>query len=301
MATLPQPADPADARSAPPFRRIAIIGFGLIGGSIALAVRRRWPSAAIIAVDRHEVVQAAMRMNAADAGGDDLTAASGADLILLAAPVRTNIDLLAALAAHVPGDALVTDVGSTKRDMAAAAQRLPERLRYIGGHPLSGSAAGGVAEARPDLFEGRPWILTPAGAVQEQDLAMLSSFAAALGGAVRVMTPQAHDTLFAYVSHLPQLAVAALMRVVGEHAGEEGLALAGPGLRDTTRLAASPSGIWRDIAATNPDQIAAAIDDLIAVLRELKPAAADGGVAIDRTFEAAAQWRRVLERAGDPP
>lgn len=299
MSTL---AEAADARSGrPPFRRIAIIGFGLIGGSIALAVRRRWPPAVIIAVDRHEVVQAAMRMNAADAGGNDLAAASGADLILLAAPVRTNIELLAALEAHVPGDALVTDVGSTKRDMAAAARRLPERLRYIGGHPLSGGAAGGVAEARADLFEGRPWILTPAGTVREQDLAMLSSFTAALGGTVQVMTPEAHDTLFAYVSHLPQLTVAALMRVVGEHAGEEGLALAGPGLRDTTRLATSPSDIWRDIAATNPDRIGAAIDDLIAVLQELKPAAADGGTAIDRTFASAAQWRRVLERTGEPP
>lgn len=287
----------AEARSeTPPFARIAIVGFGLIGGSIALAVRERWPSALLIAVDRRDVIETAMRMHAADVGADDLVMAADADLIVLAAPVRTNIRMLATLGEYVPGDALVTDVGSTKREMVAAARGLPARLRFIGGHPLAGAAAGGVAAVRPDLFTGRPWILTPTDETGEQDLAMLTTWIAALGATVRVLTPDAHDALVAYLSHLPQLAVTALMHVVGGHAGEEGLSLAGRGLRDTTRLATSPAEIWRDIAATNHDHIGRAIDDLIAVLQQLKSAPGGEGTAIEDTFASAADWKRVLER-----
>jgi len=283
----------------PPFARIAIVGFGLIGGSIALAIRERWPSALIIAVDRRDVIETAMRMHAADVGADDLVMAADAELIVLAAPVRANIRMLATLGGHVPGDALVTDTGSTKREMVEAARGLPARLRFIGGHPLAGAAAGGLAAARPDLFTGRPWILTPTDESGDQHLATLTTFITALGGAVQVLAPDAHDALVAYLSHLPQLAVTALMHVVGGHAGEEGLSLAGRGLRDTTRLAASPAGIWRDIAATNHDYIGRAIDDLIAVLQQLKSAPGGEGTAIEDTFASAAEWKRVLERVGE--
>src|SRR3954470_820123 len=107
------------------FHRIAIVGFGLIGGSIALAVRAKWPKALIIAVDRKDVIETAMRMHAADVGGDDLVMAADAELIVLAAPVRTNIEIVGRLAEYVPGDAIVTDVGSTKRETVAVAAALP--------------------------------------------------------------------------------------------------------------------------------------------------------------------------------
>jgi len=287
----------AEARSeTPPFARIAIAGFGLIGGSIALAVRERWPSALIIAVDRKDVIETAMRMHAADVGADDLVIAAEADLIVLAAPIRTNIRMLATLGEYVSGDALVTDVGSTKREMVAAARALPARLRFIGGHPLAGAAAGGVAAARADLFTGRPWILTP---TDETGCQELTTFITGLGATVQVMAPDAHDALVAYLSHLPQLAVTALMHVVGGHAGEEGLSLAGRGLRDTTRLATSPPEIWRDIAATNHDHIGRAIDHLIAVLQQFKAVPGGEGSAIDETFASAAEWKRVLDRLGE--
>jgi len=284
----------------PPFRRIAVIGFGLIGASLALAVRRLWPSVLLVAVDRRGVIERAMRMHAADAGGDDLALAAGAELVVLAAPVLANIEIIGKLAAHIPGDAVVTDVGSTKRDIVFAARGLPDRLRFVGGHPLAGAAVGGVEASRADLFQGRPWILTPDGDAAAAAGSRLSVLLAAIGSHVQTMPPDAHDALVAYLSHLPQLAASALMHVVGEHAGAEGLALAGRGLRDTTRLASSPADIWRDIAASNHDNIGRAIDELVAILLRMKPVPDAPPEALDRTFDSAAQWKRVLDRAAGP-
>src|SRR4051812_40725714 len=176
----------------PPFRRIAIIGFGLIGASLAMAVRRIWPSALLIAVDRRDVIEAAMRLHAADVGGDDLILAAEADLVVLAAPVLANVAILAQLADHVPGEATVTDVGSTKREIVAAARAFPTRLRFVGGHPLAGAAIGGLDSARPDLFEGRPWVLTPDTDAANAAAERLSPLIRAVGAHVQAMTPAAH-------------------------------------------------------------------------------------------------------------
>lgn len=272
----------------PPFEKIAIVGFGLIGASIALAARRAWPAALLIAVDRKDVVETAMRMHAADVGADDLVMTAGADLVVLAAPVRANIEILGELPRHIPGEATITDVGSTKRDVVAAAAGLPPRLRFVGGHPLAGAAVGGLESARPDLFDGRPWVLTGANEP-------VAEFVAGVGARPHVMSADEHDALVAYLSHLPQLAASALMHVVGERTGTDGLALAGRGLSDTTRLASSPADIWRDIAVTNRDNLVRAIDELIEVLQRLKPG--HGGDSLERTFESAARWKQVLERA----
>ena len=275
-----------------PFARIAIVGFGLIGASIGLAARRRWPSAELIAVDRPDVIQSAMRTHAADIGGGDLSLCEDADLVILAAPVQTNIKILAELPGHVTGSAVVTDVGSTKRQVAAVGGQLPQRLAFVGGHPLAGAATGGLEAARSDLFTDRAWILTPTDE-GEGTLQKLSTFIDGLGARVRVMTPDAHDAVVAYLSHLPQLTATALMHLVGEHTGVDGLALAGRGLQDTTRLAASPADIWRDIAATNQDHIAQAIDELVDILLRMKK----GGDTLGKTFESAAHWKQVLETA----
>lgn len=286
------------AEAEPPFPHVAIVGYGLIGASLGMAIHERWPKTMIIAIDRKDVIESAMRMQAADVGGDDLVLAAGADLIVLAAPVRANIETLSRLSDHVPGTAIVTDVGSTKRKTVAAARALPPRLRFIGGHPLAGAAVGGIEAARPDLFSGRPWILTPG---DGSDGTPLAPFLRQLGADVRITTPQAHDELLAYISHLPQLTASALMTVVGAQAGEPGLALSGRGLRDTTRLASSPSDIWRDIAATNADNIGTAIDALIAALVRLKRDLGVEAGAIDEIFESAREWKRVIERGFEGP
>jgi prephenate dehydrogenase len=280
-------------------KSLAIVGFGLIGGSIALAIRRNQPDVRIVAIDTQAVIDDALRRNLADAGGSDLALAEGSDLIVLAAPVRQNNDLLRTIADHVGGEALVTDVGSTKAATVDAARSLPSRIRFVGGHPLAGAATGGVGVAHRDLFQGRPWILTPLPegdpqATRRDDLERMEAFVAKVGAVPCRLTAAEHDELMAYVSHLPQVAVSALMHVVGERVGVHGLPLAGNGLRDSTRLASSPAGTWRDIAATNAPAITAAIDDLIGTLERLKHDLA-AGEELTRVFDSAARWKRGLD------
>ncbi len=283
------------------FERIGIVGLGLIGGSIALRARELWPTSLVIAVDNKDVLETAMRLQAIDVAADDLVVLAEADVVVLAAPVAQNIALLDELDEHVRQPAVVTDTGSTKRAIVEAARRLPPRFTFIGGHPLAGAARGGLENARPDLFVGRPWLLTPsqpvrAGEDVPVDPAMekLIAFVRALGGEPKTTTADAHDRLLAYLSHLPQFAASALMQVVGDAAGQEGLSLAGRGLADTTRLASSPADIWRDIAATNADQIGPAVDALIAVLQDLRKDLRDGS-RLEEVFDSANRWRDVLK------
>ena len=278
----------------PIFAKIGIVGLGLIGGSIALAARELWPSSLVIAVDNKDVLETAMRLHAIDVAADDLIVLAEADLVVLAAPARQNIALLEALDDNVRQPAVVTDTSSTKREIVAAARSLPPRFTFVGGHPLGGAAKGGLEHARTDLFRGRPWLLTPAGDAAGPAVEKLMAFARALGAEPRIIGVGAHDRLLAFLSHLPQLTASALMQVVGDAVGHDGLALSGRGLADTTRLAASPADIWRDIAATNADEIGPALDALIAALQELRrdlPA----GDQLTEMFSIANRWRETLK------
>jgi prephenate dehydrogenase len=311
-----QPGRPLPASGAPPiFAKIGIVGLGLIGGSIALAARQLWPKALVIGVDNKDVLESAMRLHAIDVAADDLIVLAEADVVILAAPVKTNIALLAELDDNIRQRAVVTDTGSTKREIVAAADGLPARFTFIGGHPLAGAAQGGLEHARPDLFNGRPWLLTPPVARGEsapvgaagsdrtrpasdgggEALAKLTEFVQALGAVPRIVGVQAHDRLLAFLSHLPQLTASALMQVVGDAVGQDGLALAGRGLADTTRLASSPPDIWRDIASTNADEVGAALDALIARLQDLRRDLPDGRLLED-VFTQAARWRGSLKK-----
>ena len=275
------------------FNKVAIVGLGLIGGSIALAVRQHWPTGLVIGVDRKEVLERAMVLHAIDVAADDLVVMAEADLVILAAPVEQNIKLLAQLDRYVTTAAVVTDVGSTKRTTIAAARQLPDRLTFVGGHPLGGAPRGGIEHARPDLFEGRPWLFTPTTDEPAGILERLSSFVRTLGAEPHVVDPTEHDELLAFVSHLPQLATSALMHVVGTTAGEEGLALTGRGLFDATRLASSPADIWRDICCSNADAIGGALDEFIGELQRIR-GELKSGAEIDRVFDSAGTWRARL-------
>lgn len=283
----------ADAPSA--FHRIGIVGLGLIGGSIALAVREKCPAAQVIGVDNADVLEMAQRVGAVHIGATDPRELEDVDLVVLAAPVRQNVQLLGELASSVRHAAVVTDTGSTKRQMADAARCLPARLTFLGGHPLAGAAVGGLEHARADLFAGRPWLFTPSEEGPGPVLERLTAFVTTLGAVPSVMSVDAHDRMLAFLSHLPQLTASALMAVVGSAAREEGLALAGQGLIDTTRLASSPATIWHDIVATNADQVEAALDALIACLQELR-ADLGRGERLDAVFQAANRWRQALPK-----
>lgn len=252
--------------------RVAIVGRGLIGRSIELGLLARG-APVVAALDR----------------GDDLSPVREAGLVVLAAPVLENIRLLDAIAPLLSPAAVVTDTGSTK----AAIVRAAARVRFVGGHPVTGGTASGPSAARPDLFEGRHWVLTPADDVDDTAVQTVQAFVESLGAVSVRLSPGDHDRIFAAVSHLPQLVISALMHQAGESAGREGLGLAGPGLRDSTRLASSPPGIWRDILATNHSEIAAALDRLIGDLVRLRDDRDGGEVA--RIFERAAFWKAELD------
>ena len=294
MTQLPviQPDRRADGQP-PVFGKIGIVGLGLIGGSIALAARQTWPSSLVIGVDDKDVLETAMRLHAIDVAADDLVVLAEADLVILAAPVRQNIALLERLDEYVAQPAVVTDAGSTKRAIVDAAKVLPARFTFVGGHPLGGAAKGGLEHARPDLFAGRPWLFTPTGDSTGDAVEKLSAFVRAIGAHPRIMAVAAHDRLLAYLSHLPQLTASALMQVIGDAVQEDGLSLAGRGLVDTTRLAASPAGIWKDIAATNVEELRDALDALIGVLEDLRDDLGEGR-RLNDVFAAANRWREKL-------
>ncbi len=283
----------AGAGTPPVFDKVAIVGLGLIGGSIALAARQHWPSGLVIGLDRKDVLEQAMVLHAIDVAADDPTIISEADLVILAAPVEQNIERLAELDRYVTTPAVVTDVGSTKRTTVDAARQLPSRFTFVGGHPLGGAPRGGLGYARPDLFVDRPWIFTPDGSQPAEVVEKLSTFVTTLGARPHVLTPEEHDRLLAFVSHLPQLSASALMHVVGEAAGEKGLRLTGRGLFDATRLASSPADIWRDIGRSNRDTLTEALDLLITELQSLRDDLGTGD-ELERVFASAGQWRARL-------
>jgi len=272
-----------------------IVGIGLIGGSLALALRRAHPGARLVGVDCGPAIDRAKALGALDEVGPDLSLLAGAELVVLAAPVRQNTELLRELSAVLAGPVLITDTGSTKRAVLEAARALPPQISFVGGHPLAGAARAGATAARADLFEGRRWLITPSAATRRpEDVERVAAMAETVGATPQTIDAVVHDRLTAFLSHLPQLTASALMEVVGGGVGAEGLALAGPGLADTTRLASSPTGIWRDICETNADAIAPALDALIETLQRLRGDLTQGD-AVEEVFASARRWRGILE------
>ena len=284
----------------PPFPSIAIVGLGLIGGSIALGIRERWPESRVFGVDTEPVLAHALGSGAIERGVVSVDALPNVSLIILAAPVRQNIELLQQIGSggrvlSDPADrqTIVTDVGGTKRDIVNAARALPPAITFVGGHPLGGGERGGFAFARPDLFAGRPWIFTPDRHASTGAVERLSRFVTGLGAKPSILSAEEHDRVMAFVSHLPQLVASALMDTVGTAAHGDGLGMAGRGLVDTTRLASSPADVWRDICLTNADSIGEALDCFIARLTQLRGDLRRGD-EVEAVFAAAAKWRAEL-------
>lgn len=218
----------------------------------------------VVGYDRAEVLEQAQRIGAIDAGQADLSrACGGSGVIVLALPVAAIIDSLARVAEVMSETSLVTDVGSTKREICAAAERVwgaEAGNRFLPGHPMAGKAAGGVEHADAGLFVNAPWIFTP---LQEPSGPAAGFIAGvqAIGAHPVRCSAEEHDRVCAYVSHLPQMMAIGLANVVDEmtEAGLEPNRFAGAGLRSMTRLAASPYAMWRDIALTNADNLADAL------------------------------------------
>lgn len=228
------------------FKKVAIIGIGLIGGSIALAIKRNGLAQKIVGVSRHEkTIILAKKIKAIDAGSLSLNIIKGADLVIFATPVKTIITLAKRVAELVGRDCLITDVGSTKKEIVSCLDSLFKN--YIGSHPLAGSEKRGVISAKEDIFRSSLCIITPTARTTSLAKNKVSLFWKKLGAKIAVLSPEEHDRIIAFVSHLPHVAAFSLINSVTD----KYLKFAASGLKDTTRIASSDSHLWTDILLSN--------------------------------------------------
>jgi prephenate dehydrogenase len=258
--------------------RVALLGTGLIGGSIGKALRAR--GVAVQGYDSdHDRARRAVEVGAVDVACEQMAdAVAGADVVVVAAPVGTVADVV--IAALDAGAVLVTDVGSVKAPVLAAVETARPALasRYVGGHPMAGSEQEGVDGADAGLFVGATWVLTPTTHTDPAAFAAVRALVAGLGAEVLAVPAEVHDSLVAVVSHVPQLAASTLMNLASSKGDEHAvlLRLAAGGFRDMTRIASGHPAIWPDICVANRDAIVGALDGYLAALEHVRALVAVG-------------------------
>jgi len=276
--------------------KIAVVGVGLIGGSVGLAARERLGAEVAGFDPAPGALDAALEVGAIDRAAPDVAAAlDGAEAAFVAAPVGALPAAVAAALAAAGEDCVVTDVGSTKRTVVEAV----DDERFIGGHPLAGAANAGVRHARAELFDGATWYLTPTPGTRGTLYERLHRLLSGLGARPAALDAETHDRLLATVSHLPHVLANVLVAQAARARTEEGepLPATGPSFRDITRVAGSNTAIWRDIYLANADALIESIDDAMARLSAVRAALADGDAGAIATWNDGARKdrRRLLE------
>ena len=253
-----------------PFKQVTIIGAGLIGGSLGLALKKRRLAGRIVGCDRAPVLEKAEQCGAIDAGtANPADAVRGSDLVVLATPVIPILDLIGRLGPALPAKTLVTDVGSTKAEIVQRAAKSFGRhagQRFLAGHPMAGKEHAGVEFADADLFENAAWLFTPLPG-QNVHAGLCGEFihcAEKMGAKIAVLDPADHDRFCAWISHLPQMISTALAAALVDEFGADTpvLDIGGRALREMTRISGSPYSMWRDIAITNKQNVADALQKL---------------------------------------
>jgi prephenate dehydrogenase len=274
--------------------RLALLGLGLIGGSVGLAARERL-GARVVGFDPDpQVRERALALGVVDEAVDDPARLGPADVALVAAPVHALAPRIAEACAHVTG-AVITDVGSTKRALVEAA---PSE-RYIGGHPLAGAEVAGVEHARGDLFDGATWYLTPRPQSEGILLERLHRFVTGLGAVPTVIGHDEHDRLMAAFSHVPHVVANAMVAAATRALGEEAIPVVGPSFRDATRVAGANPPLWAGIYDANREAVLDGLDATIDVLREARGLLAAGDAGALESWQAAAgEQRRALLDVG---
>jgi prephenate dehydrogenase len=287
------------------FKHIAIVGVGLIGGSFALAARRAGIAERITGWDCKEVLDEACARGVID-GGEGSFDSGGlcdAELVYLAAPVGAILSLLRTRGKLFKAGAIVTDAGSTKREICRVAREaLPSRVSFVGGHPMAGSHKAGIEHADADLFRGAPYALVVEDFKAESSTArrVVEEVARAIGARPVTLTAEEHDRVVARVSHAPQLLATALACAVARHRTEADLQLAGSGFSEMVRLAASRWSMWEDICRTNADEIAVALDEVISEMEAARSSIASGDFdGVGAAFEKANDLVRESGSLGD--
>jgi prephenate dehydrogenase len=242
-----------------PIRQITIIGTGLIGGSLALALRKKGFAGRIVGCDRESVLDRARKRGAIDDGSSNPgDAVRGSQLVVLATPVLAIVDLIERVGPVLPANALLTDVGSTKAAVAERAVKVfgkKARQRFVAGHPMAGKELSGVDYADADLFQNAVWFLTPLPGqnLHEGLFAEFAGWIDQIGAHIAMLPADEHDRLCAWISHLPQMISTALAATLVEEFGEDAplLPTGGRALREMTRISSSPYSMWRDVAISN--------------------------------------------------
>lgn len=278
--------------------RVAIIGLGLIGGSLGLALKAVGAQVAGYA-RRPETASSAVSSGVVDRCGDDLPSTiKAAEIIFIATPVLAVKDVLADISKHIPRGVIVTDVASTKSYiMRWAGQYLPDGACFIGGHPMAGKEVAGIAAADANLFRGCTYCLVPGSNVKAESRKKMEDVVKSVGARPFYIDAGDHDTLVAGISHLPHLlSVALVAATVDNPRWSEMARLASSGYRDMTRLASGDPRMSRDICLTNKEPVIEAIDNYISVLNELRRLVGDGEEKIEELFirarEAREDWLR---------
>jgi prephenate dehydrogenase len=283
------------------FRQVTIIGTGLIGGSLGLALKKRCLAGRIVGCDRLPVLERAQDCGAIDAGASNpVDAVRGSDLIVLATPVIPILDLIERLGPALPPKTLVTDVGSTKAEIVQCAAKFFGRNaghRFLAGHPMAGKEHAGVEFADANLFEGAAWLFTPL-AGQNVHAGLCGEFihcAEKMGAKIAVVDAVDHDRFCAWISHLPQMLSTALAATLVDEFGPDApvLDIGGRALREMTRISGSPYSMWRDVAITNRKNLSDALEKLEQRLAHIRE-------NLD-SRELAAEFERAHQLRKNPP
>ena len=282
------------------FKKITIIGVGLIGGSFALALKEKNPNFKIVGIDKQEIIEKAIARSAIDEGTVNLEEGiKEADMVIIATPVKTIIDLLSKIDPFLKKGCLVTDTGSTKAKIVETAnQVLSPDVHFIGGHPMAGSEKYGIDSANSHLFQEKTYILTPDKKSNLINMKKIFSLIKMINANILILDPLEHDKIVSAVSHLPQIIAVSLINAIGELAlqgnNNNYFKAVGEGFKDMTRIASSPYKIWEDICETNQENIVKMIQGFRNYLGVIEDKLKSNPRSLKEEFQKASKLRETL-------
>jgi len=281
-----------------PLKKIAIIGVGLLGGSLGIAFKRN--GCHVTGISREETIERAMNLGVIHRGFPYERMDEGlldAEVVFLCTPISRIVELIKEIGTFLQTGAIVSDVGSTKRVIVSTAREyLPEGIIFIGGHPMAGSEKSGIEASDPFLFQNVIYVLSPDNSANEESINRFQALIESLGARVIFLTPHEHDAIASAVSHLPQMIAVTLVNLVGnlDHSNPVYLRMAAGGFRDLTRIAMSPFSMWKDILETNKELVEDIIDTFITELQRLKHSICSD--KLKTSFTCASQIRTTIPR-----
>ena len=282
------------------FKKITIIGVGLIGGSLGLALKEKHLNFKIVGIDKQEIIEKAIARGAIDEGTVNLEEGiKEADIIIIATPVKTILNILTQINPFLKKGCLVTDTGSTKKQIVQKANKiLSKDIFFIGGHPMAGSEECGIESADPYLFHNKTYILTPALKSNLRALKKVSLLIKMIGAKKLILDPLEHDRIVSAVSHLPQIIAVSLINTIGELAlrgnNYNYVKAVGEGFKDMTRIASSPYKMWEDICDTNQENILEIIQEFKNYLEVIEHKLKNNPNSLKEEFQKASKLRETL-------